>query len=391
MRRLPVARPCVVAAIVIFGTFGPSYAEQQTGPADEEQATAAPRPWRLDVTAGIGYDSNLPFAPLMESAVSGRLRMGLTRRFKSSRTNVDLVATGDGSIQRPLRQYDRVNYAGDLAADYLLSPRTTLRLADSLSQTYTSDSRALVEAGLLLPRSVVRSNDASIEVTHAISPRWTWAVSTRHRIVHFESGLLINESSLGGRGDLSWQATPDSRIGLVYELSDVARELRPGSDFHSLVFYGQRRFGEKASIRLDGGVSQVLPRHGETNRVVPVAIAQFEIRSPKQTLSVTATRSVSQTPGLGRLQLRLACSLRITRTFARLFSAGVDGTLSRSEDPGSSPSSANKTISGGADLGFHLRRDVELSLSVGYRGRDSGLQTVHSTFAALALRVGQNW
>ena len=375
----------------MFGTSLSAYAQQQPRPPDEQQPAVVPRSWRLDLTAGVGYDDNLRFTPVMESAAFGRLRAGLTRRFGSTRRNASLRATGDGGVYRPLSQYNRVNYSADLTANYLLSPRTTLRVADSFSKNYTSDSRALIEAGLFLPRSVVRSNDASVEVSHDISPRWTWSVLAQHRVAHFESNLLIEESSFGGRADLSWLAGSDSRVGLNYELSHTDRKVVPDSDLHRVALWGQRSFGERVTFRLDVGASKFHSQGRGAGRVVPSGSAQFDVRSAKQSLSATVLRSTTEAIGLGREQVRSATSLRFTRTLTHRLTAGASGTLNRSEDPGRDPSRTFDTKSVSGDFGVRLALNVELSLSGGYRKLDFGVASARSRFATLALKVGENW
>ena len=385
----PMAAPrsvrlCFVAGIAaVFEVSGSAHAQQQ--PAE------IPSLWRFDLTTGIGYDNNLRFRPVMESAVSGRLRAGLTRLLRSPRTNVSLGATGEGSVHRPLREYNGVNYSSDLTASYLVSPRTTLRIGDSFSKSYTSDSRVLIDAGLFLPRTVARSNNASIEASRDISPRWTWSVLAEHTVVHFESNLLIDESSFRARADLSRQSLSASRIGLNYQLGHTDRRLLADSDSHRLALWGQHRFGEKVSVRLDVGASKLLSQGSDAGRVIPGWSAQFDVRSPKQTFSATMIHSLSEAFGLGRLQVRSAASVRFARTLTPRLTAGVNGTLSRSEDPGRDRSRTFETKSVDGDFGFRFAQNVEISLAGGYRKRDSGVESAQSRFATLTIKVGQNW
>ena len=69
----------------------------------------------------------------------------------------------------------------------------------------------------------------------------------------------------------------------------------------------------------------------------------------------------------------------------------MNGTLSRSEDPGRDRSRTFETKSVDGDFGFRFAQNVEISLAGGYRKRDSGVESAQSRFATLTIKVGQNW
>ena len=370
----------------------PVEAQQQPGSVDTQPREPAPPGWRLDLSAGVGYDDNLRFAPSRESSNSGRLRAGLTRVITASRANVTFGAAGDGTVYRPVRDFDQITYSAGLSANYLVSPRSTLRIAESFSKGYTSDSRALLDAGLFLPRTVTRSNDAVIEASHRITERLTWTASVRHRVAHFDSNVLVDESSFTGRAELAWTRIPESPAGLFYEFGQASRDGRAGSKVHGVNLWAQRRFGEKVSLRLDAGAHKLVSQGSDGNGVVGSRGVQLDFRTPKQAISATATRSVGEALGLGRLQIRSAASLRIARTLATKLALSVNATVSRSQDPGGNAAQAFDTSSLGGDLGFSLTQNARLVATGGYRRLAPGAAGgTHSRFATLALTVGQIW
>jgi len=376
-------RPCLVAAVaLLFEGGAPAYAQEDS----------IPPPWRLDLTAGVGYDDNIRFTPSAESSVSGRLRAGLTRLIRTPRLSLTLGAAGDGSVYRPFHDFNEFNYGAEVSASYLFSPRTTLRLSDSFSKSYTNDSRVLLEAGLLLPRTVARSNDAGIEVSHQISPRWAWTASGRDRFVRFDSNLLIDGSSLIARADLSFTPAPAFPLGFYYEFGRVTRDRRPSSDMHGATLWGERRFRGTMSLRVDVGAYKLVSQSVDASRVVPTGAATFAVRSTRQTVEAAAVRSVSEAFGLGRLQVRSAASLRYSRILNPWLSVGLSALLNRSEAPSGNERQAFDTLSLGGELGFTLAKDVEVRAAGGYRSLDPGaVGLTHSRFATLTLRVGQNW
>lgn len=385
MRPLPprgLRRLCFMAGVAaVFGAAS----------ADAQEGTTSP-PWRLDLTAGVGYDDNIRFTPSMESAVSGRLGAGLTRLMRSSRANLTLGASGEGSAYRESPEFNRINYSANLSASYLISPRSTVRIGDSFSKGYTGGSPLLIDAGLFFPRTVSSTNDASIEASHQISRRWNWTVSARHRVAYFDSTLLNDGSSFIGRADLSWTSAPESPIGLYYEFGRMSPGGRPSFNLHGATLRTGRRFGEKFSAHLELGARTLISQRTESSRVVPTGAAGFAVRSGKQTIEAGAFRSVSEAFGLGRLQVRSAASLRFARTLTSRVALGLNANLSRSRDPsgGAGLSFVTGVLDG--DLKFRLAKDVEFSAAGGYRRLDPiATAHTHSRFLSLSLRVGQNW
>lgn len=373
-------RLCFLAMAVVFGEAAAAAAQQ----------APISRPWRFDLTTGAGYDDNVRFTTTMQASISGQMRARLTRLIRSPRANMSLGATTDGTVYRRAREFNRINYMGDLSANYLLSPRSTLRIADAFSKTFTGDSPVLVDDGLLYPRTVSHANDASIGMTHLISPRWNWTVSVRHRIVRFDSNLLNDGSSFVTRADLSWASASDAPVGLSYEYGRVNRRGQPSVALHGPTLRASRPLSERFSARLEVGARSL----ASLSSVSAIGAAGIVVssRNKNQAVQLDAVRSVSEAFGLDRLQVRSAASLRFSRTLTSSLALGLNGNVSRSQDPNGVQNLSFVTRVLGGSLKFRVASNVGLSAAGGYRIFDpvAGART-HSRFLTLNLNAGQDW
>lgn len=360
----------------------------------DAQEAPTPRPWRLDLTTSAGYDDNVRFTPAMESDISGRYGARLTRSKRSPRTTFVLGASGDRNVFRKFPEFNRINYAADASLNYLVSPRTTLQVSETFARSYTSDAVVLINAGLFFPRTVSRTNNATIGVSHQISPRWNWTLTAGHQFYSFDSTLLRDGSSFFGRADLSWNAGPGSPIGLYYEFGRTSPRDRPHFDRHGATLRAAHRFGERLSGNLELGARTLTSQGSEPKRVVPTAGASVAVRSRngKQTLQADATRSVSEPFGLDRVQVRTAVSLRYSRTLTSRLGMGLNANVYRSHDSGTSQDSSFVTRALGGNLRWGLARNVDLSAAGGYRRLDPPFTArTQSRFLNLTLTVGQDW
>ena len=360
-------------------------------PAATQEGAISPV-WSLDLTAGVGYDDNLRFTPAMESAPSGRLRAGLSRLMRSPRANATFGVSADGMAYRHAPEFRRLNYGAGLAGAYLVSPRTAVRVAESFSRAFTGESPLLIEAGLLFPRTVTRTNEAMVEASHQMSPRWNGTLSARHRFIAFDSPLLVDGATLSARAEVSWAASPASRVGLSYEVGRMNPRGRAGFDTHHATLRGERRVTDTSTVRLELGADRLTSPAPKSGRVAATGAAGFAVRSPKQTLEVSAVRTVSEAFGLGRLQLRSAANLRWARTLTTRLALGLSGSLSRSENPNAVGSQEFFAGILTGEFKLRLAKDAEFAVAGGYRRLDpAGAASTHSRFATLALKVGQAW
>jgi hypothetical protein len=356
------------------------------------QETAISRPWAFDLITGLGYDDNIRFTPSMESALSGRLRAGLSRLMRSPRAQLSLGGSAEGSAYRHSPELNRINYTADATANYLISPRSAIRVGDTFAKGYTGESRLLLDAGLLFPRTVSTTNDASIEVSHQISPRWTWSASAQHRLVRFDSNALRDTSSFTARADLAWTSAPGGPVGLYYEFGHMTPRGQPSSDVHGATVRAARRLSEPLSISLELGARTLISQRTDSTRVVPTGSAGFSIRSGKQTIEANAARSVSEAFGLGRLQVRSVASLKYACVATSRLSLGLSTDVSRSQDPSGLTQLSFVTGTLGGNLRFRIARDADFSAGGGYRRLDPiATARTHSRFLSLAVRVGQTW
>ncbi len=384
---MPLSRPLTPACFAALVALAPVHAVPASA-----QDGAISRSWSLDLTAGLGYDDNLRFTPAMESAASGRLRAGLNRLMRSPRANATLGFSADGMAYRQAPEFRRLNYGADLAVAYLVSPRSTVRVAESFSKAFAGESPLLIEAGLLFPRTVSRTNEAMVEASHQLSPNWNGTLSARHRFVAFDSPSLVDGATFTGRAEVFWAASRASRVGLSYEVGRVSPRGRAGFGTHHATLRGERRVTEASTVRLELGANRLTSPAPESARLAVTGATGFAVRSPKQTIEVSVVRSVSEAFGLGRLQLRSAANLRWARTLTTRLALGLSGGLSRSENPNRVESQEFLTGVLSGEVKLRVANDVEFSAAGGYRRLDpTGAAITHSRFATVALKIGQSW
>ncbi len=225
---------------------------------------------------------------------------------------VHRAAPATPSRYRELQQFDQINYGADLSATYSSSPRTTFTLTDTFVKGYTGDSLVLADAGVLLPRTVSKTNAASVDVAHQISPQWTWNVSGAHQLVLFDSDLALDGSTLLGRAAIDRRGARDS-VGIGYEFRRDWATSRPSFDAHGPNLRVERRFAKAPALWVNVGARRLPAATGNAKSFVFSGGTGLALRSTKQAIEAKVERSVEQAYGVGGVQIRI-------RGFAQLCS-----------------------------------------------------------------------
>jgi hypothetical protein len=230
---------------------------------------AVDQPPRWSFTLGVeeDWDSRPQLGAVGSGRFATQLSADLAHTRRGRRGTLTLGAWGSGWLYEGGEEV-QLTYQGSLSGGLRVGPRLWLTAQEAFRTDYTDEDPSLLEEGTVLPRVVMRTNNAQAGLSFALSKRTELTASVRHEMTDFDTPLLIGRSSLGVQGGLYRQVTRSGRAWLDYlgELRTASGET--GGSHRAAVGWQQGREGRSGGSaavgaqlleRLDTGQTHVEP------------------------------------------------------------------------------------------------------------------------------------
>jgi hypothetical protein len=221
------------------------------------QAPAPAEPWSLSLGAGEIYDSNLNFAPGTGSGGRGefgsQLYAGGSRTWTGRRSNVGVNGTAADSFYNHASSVSAFTYGLGASASYEVTRRLSWTANDTLSSAYAQDTTLLTNAGLILPKIIVRTNSATNAFSYALSPksRIVWGLSTT--AIGFASPQFAGATNVGTNLNFSRQLGTSQTLGISYDYQ-ITNSSGVMGTVQALQGLWRRSIGQSMTIAVTGGV-----------------------------------------------------------------------------------------------------------------------------------------
>jgi hypothetical protein len=347
----------------------------------------------MHVSVEESFESDPIFESRAEpSSFVTRAGGGITYLGGGRRGTFSLGVTGGGVFYHDLPGFNSYFYGLTLVASRRLSTRTTLNVAESLTNDYARRSTLLVGGGHVLPLVRALTSRTDVGLSHTLTPRTQLDLSFGYDYVHFLSGGLFDGRQLNAGVGLNRRLTPRSTLGLSYGYSRSTKTAQVAQDYHTGRVVWSTGLGRNANFTAGVGAT-ALRRLDRSWALTPTGNASMSLAEPRSRLvmAVRYGHEVNQAFGLGVERVADNVAFSLSRPLGRKAAANVGYTYSLSRDTGEAATNFSfDTHAANAGLRLSLTRTFDVDL--GYTFFNSGYYTPavqnHVVQLGLALRHG---
>ena len=171
-----------------------------------EAQAGGTRVWSLGLSATETFDSNANLGRLNDSQADLMSRVGINFGFSQSGERLTLNANASTGALLFTNLSDQNNFTvnAGFGADYQVTDRTSLSLAQSVSQDFSYNTTVLTNQGIVLPLVLARSVSSSASLSHQMSERTSVSGSVSFDRIFIDDPVLVGGStfSVGVRFEL---------------------------------------------------------------------------------------------------------------------------------------------------------------------------------------------
>jgi hypothetical protein len=263
---------------------------------------------------------------------------GFSHTFSRRRSQLSLMGQGGTLLYRNDTLPFSLTYAGTALLSHQFSNRASLTVTQLANGTFTSESPDLIDEGLLLQQSRMRTNSTTAGFGMGLSNSFSASLRGSYVRRTFGTSDLVNGSVLMVAPGLSWKVSRDSTLGLSYSFGRSQNNLQPAI-IQSLSATGSTSlFRRRARVGLAAGISRVAAGAG------PVVATGGPSYAMTGSATVGATfwngewaarynRSVGQSFGQGRQRVANLVALSWNSTLFWGVTATVSYSYGSSADP----------------------------------------------------------
>jgi hypothetical protein len=345
--------------------------------------------WSFHLSTEGAYESNPNFLapPNDEGDFSGSGGGGFAYSHIGPKGSFSMSGDGRGLFYRELTGLNTFTFGGTMAGTYRPGARTQITFNASLMSDYTRRSDILLSQGIVLPQSQVLTMRFDAGLTHTLSTRTTFSLSSRFERAQFKAEGLNDGRTLGATATLAHRVSQTLSLALSYAHDDTKSDVQTRSIDSA---YGTARLVLNPATDLEAnlGVSSVGGALGpRTNS--PYGGARIEVKKPRSLLGLGYSHQVRQDYGIGRVTEADLGSFYFTRLFGRRkssFNTSLTYALNRSQS--GLPASVNDHTYG-ATAGLQVPIARRLRGDCGYSYFRSSQQVVdsHTVFVAFSYRT----
>jgi len=362
--------------------------------ASAQAAAAQAPPWSFFFSAGETYDSNVTFSPVSGEA-SGefgtQLQAGGGRIWVLRRGSLGVNANVAENLYNQTVDLNALTYSVGFNASYLITRRLSWNAVDTLTSGYAQDTKLLTDAGLVLAKTITRTNSASTSLAYALSPRSqiSWGVGET-RIV-FDSSQLASGSSLFSNAAFTRDVFTASSVGVSYQYSATTTEGGENGTIETLLGTWRTTFAKKYVWTAAAGIRPyTLPGLGF---VISPALSTglTATLSDTQSVGVNYDQTVEQAIGSsGTRETRLVSANYSVSVGSRL-GLGVNGSYVRGSYR-EAPNLRQDARLGAFSARYRLLKNLGVTGQVAYYLQDDVLLPSTSSYrASLSVAYRTSW
>jgi hypothetical protein len=362
-------------------------------------ATGAHSQWSATLSMLESYEDNVNFSPATQGNydTGSRFQAGLARDWISARTDINVNGTVSQQLYRNASDLNALFYGVGGGASYAVTPRLSWKLADTLTSNYAQNTAVLIDAGIVLPKVLTRSNVGSSTLSYAASPRTqlSWAVSQQN--IWFDSSSVPNGpgfdngSTFGSRVGFSRQLTRSQSLGVQvgYQRLLFADTVATNLD---LLGTWHRPIGKDSGLSIAGGVQAYSVPGQAGYRSSPAGSITLNTHVRRSdVLTFSYRRALEQAFGLGRAQVTDVVGGSYGMTVSKRLSAGFNGTYGNGTDA-QNPNLRLIGRSAGVSISYLVGRGLTVLGGYNFLASQDGLNpTTVNHRAVVSLIYAKTW
>lgn len=352
-----ISPPALAALLVLFTAAPPALAKD-----------TALRP---SITIEEQYDSNVRFRGDEETKDDDFITSASPRfDFSKKRERYDLeVSYGlEASYYAGNTDLNYIAHQATAAFTLDMTERTRLDLSDRYD--YTEDSLQAGDTGILVARTGITANTASVGVARTIGERSEAALTLRNRVARYDSPDLVDSRTDSAEASYAYKYEQNGTARFTYRYTDYKFDTDSDVESHGVSLGIIEDLTPTLSADFSAGVAYTPGLDGDDYFLT--AAAGLEKTYRNSVFSVAYTREVTDPTGLtDEINISDRVSFGIEQTFSRGLTASLTGGLAknRTEPNGTVDlNSYNIDLSGG----WQARRCMLLGAGLSYYNQWDG-------------------
>lgn len=177
------------------------------------------KPWSLSVGMNQTTENNVQLTDGSGGDLGTGLMAGISRAVTIRRAAMSLRASANQVFYREQKSLNRFTYDAGATVSYRLGRRLTFAAGDNVTSSYAQDSRVLLDAGLVLPKVLTRTNMASALLAYDVTPRTQLSGTASMSNAWFDSNDFVGQSSVTADVSLARRLTRTSSLGITWNQS----------------------------------------------------------------------------------------------------------------------------------------------------------------------------
>lgn len=310
-----ISSPALAALLVLFTAAPPAFAKD-----------TAVRP---SITIEERFDSNVRFRGDDEDKdddfiTSAAPRIDISK--KRARYDLDVSYGLEASYYAVNPDLNYVSH--EAAAAFTLDMTERMRLDLSDRYDYTQDSLRTAETGILVARTGITANTASVGVARAIGERSEAALTLRNRVARYDSPDLVDSRIDSAEAAYAYKYEQNGTARFTYRYTDYKFDTDNDVESHGVSLGIIEDVAPTLTADFSAGVAYTPGLNGDDYFFT--AAAGLEKIYRDSVLSVAYTREVTDPTGLAdEINISDRVSFGIEQTFSRGLTASLTGGLAK--------------------------------------------------------------
>ncbi len=310
-----ISSPALAALLVLFTAAPPVFARD-----------TAVRP---SITIEERFDSNVRFRGDDEDKdddfiTSAAPRIDISK--KRARYALDVSYGIEASYYAVNPDLNYISH--EAAAAFTLDMTERMRLDLSDRYDYTQDSLQTAETGILVARTGITANTASVGVARAIGERSEAALTLRNRVARYDSPDLVDSRTDSAEAAYAYKYEQNGTARFTYRYTDYKFDTDNDVESHGLSLGIIEDVAPTLTADFSAGVAYTPGLNGDDYFFTAAAGLEKVYRG--SVLSVAYTREVTDPTGLAdEINISDRVSFGIEQTFSRGLTASLTGGVAK--------------------------------------------------------------
>lgn len=354
--------------------------------------------WEAQIGMGEKWDTNPDDdggAAIEGSWVTG-ISGSLAGNLQTRRGTFGVSASAQAARYSAASRLNGSTYEGHVSGSQAMTARTQVGFDAGASRSYTGDTRALTDSGLVLPQTLVERQSVALSVGQHLSQWTTLALRGRFQHLTFPSnGTLEGGTQLDAGAVYAHRLRTNDSVGLDLNFQQNANETEDTGAVYSAATSWRGQLGRRVAASASLGVASFARQLTHERIVRPVGSAALTQKTRFWSGALEYSRQTGQIFGTSRDGLTDVLGCRLSRTFSRSADLSLAYQHGWARDP-SDERYSTQSDNVGASFAVRVRRSLAVAASYSFQHNaaqdpvvDRPLQTRHQ--AQLSLVHVNQW